>query len=140
MRYFRLPVVLASMLLLAGCNGMLQIIYPNQTANTVNLAVSTADSSITPSNASTVQVLASLFSSNASYPIATYGTGVVYDPRSASYTASVTFSGLTDGSYYVLVWLDENGNGTWDRGEPYYLSPDFSLHGVQTLALSARLP
>lgn len=140
MKMLRLLFALAAMLLLGSCNGMLQMIYPTQTANRADLAVTTTDSYVTPSNASTLQVFASLFFSGQSYPIATYSSGLSYDAKSGDYTAKIDFGGVRDASYYVLVWLDENGNGIWDQGEPYYLSPDFTLYGVQKRTIDATIP
>ncbi len=124
--------------LLAGCNPMLRGFYPGQTSNAVTFQITTNDSQVT--NWSTQQVLASLYEGNSTYPIQTLGSGLVHSSSAGAYTASLTFKGLQDDSYYVLVWLDLNGDGVWESGEPYYLSPNFSLYGAQSLTTAVTVP
>jgi len=125
-------------LLLAGCNPMLRGFYPDQTANSVTFQISTTDSVASSSPAP--QVLATIYEGNSTYPIQTLSSGLSYSSTSASYTASLTFTGLQDDSYYALVWLDTNGDGVWENGEPYYLTPDFTLYGAQSLTSAVTVP
>lgn len=140
MRGLRFLSVAASALLLAGCSAMLGLIYPDQTANTVDLSVTTKDSAITSTNASTIQIFASVYPTGTLYPAETYNSGVSYDPATGVSTCDITFSGLPDGTYYLLTWIDVNANGTWDQGEPYYESSNFTLYGAQVLPMKVTIP
>lgn len=139
MRGLRFLFIAASALLLASCSAMLGMIYPSQTTNTVNLSISTQDSAITASNASTIQIFASVYPTGSSYPMDTYNSGVTYDSATGAYTTNMTLSGLPDGTYYLLTWIDTNGYGTWEQGEPYYESSNFTLYGVQTLPMQVTI-
>ncbi len=125
-------------LLLAGCNPMLRGFYPDQTANSVTFQISTKDTAASSSPAP--EVFASIYESGSSYPIETLASGLSYSSATSTYTASITFTGLQDDSYFALIWLDLNGDGVWENGEPYYEGPDFTLYGAQALTTAVTVP
>ncbi len=124
--------------MLVGCSNLLQAIYPSETKNAVVFNITTSDSSITSSNASTMKVYVTLYAVG-THPL-NQGSGLTYQAASSSYTGSVTFGGLPDGTYSAQAWLDLQGSGNFVYSDPEFQVQPFNLYGVQTLTLPVTVP
>lgn len=123
-------VAVAALFLLAGCDAMLEAIYPDQTSHGTTLYsfnVSATPNAVNPVAAQQLaynQVWVDLIDA---------GTGQVVDVTNGWLSAYADSSGniivseqpyqaafsVPQGSYYALVWIDTNGNGQYDPLDEY---------------------
>ncbi len=148
-----LVLALAAMFVLAGCNQILENLFPNETGH-----------GTTVTNNSTLNVQAYLWTdpNYVSYPWGSDGyskvdidlidnsnhtvvahkeqyagkttgyqpdytyTDIYYHYLAGRYPVTVTFPAVADGNYTVRVWLDTDETGVWDPAEFYQSNQDYS--------------
>lgn len=134
-----IPIVIlaaAAVFLLAGCDAMLESIYPDQTGrdkgtNSVSVDVAVDPSAITDWYAHKVWIRLE----NMDTSVTWYRDSMVMG-SSTSYRcyAGATFDFLSDGTYAVTAWFDSNDNGYLDFDEYARTPPAVYMSGSSSPA------
>ncbi len=104
-------VAVVAIFLLAGCDAMLESIYPNQTAgkNTIDVTVNELYTYPQP-------IVVEVFDSAGNY-VASTSFYTIYANGSYYYN-DVAFTRLKDDTYTLYAWIDINQDKAWNAGEP----------------------